>query len=158
DARHSDLLYGLPMTTYEAYNEYGGKSLYDFNSSGATTISGTAKAVKVSFDRPFEQPRVTAYSPHDWYPVSDYPLVSWLERMGYDVAYQSVTDLERSGTRALDHKAYVMPPHDEYYSANMRASLVAARDGGKSILVSGSNALYWKIRFENGPNGGQDRI
>jgi len=27
DGRASDLLYGVPMNTYEAYNNYGGKSL-----------------------------------------------------------------------------------------------------------------------------------
>ena len=49
DGRASDLLYSVPMNTYEAYNSYGGKSLYDFNSTGG-------KAVKVSFNRPFANP------------------------------------------------------------------------------------------------------
>src|SRR5207248_6013417 len=55
DSRASNLLYGVPFSTYEAYNNYGGKSLYTFNSTGAATVSGTARAVKVSFDRPFAE-------------------------------------------------------------------------------------------------------
>lgn len=57
DSSHSALLYGTAMSTFEAYNNYGGKSLYTFNSLGSPTVSGTPRAVKVSFDRPFEQPR-----------------------------------------------------------------------------------------------------
>ena len=29
DAANADVLYGVPDTTYQAYNNYGGKSLYD---------------------------------------------------------------------------------------------------------------------------------
>src|SRR5207253_2612663 len=57
DGRASDLVYGVPLNTYQAYNNYGGKSLYDFNSSGG-------KAVKVSFNRPYANPG--ASSLHDW--------------------------------------------------------------------------------------------
>src|SRR4051794_9540005 len=154
DSRSSDLLYGVPFSTYEAYNNYGGKSLYTFNSSGAATVSGTARAVKVSFDRPFMQPRDT--SRLDWYPRADYPLVSWLERSGDDVAYTSVTDLEQRAVGA--HRAYMSAPHDEYWSAAMRSALEQARSGGTNLFFAGSNAVYWKIRFENGPNGGTNRV
>jgi fibronectin type 3 domain-containing protein len=154
DARNASLLYGVPFSTYEAYNNYGGKSLYTFNSTGANTASGTPRAVKISFDRPFIQP-LDSTRP-DWYPRSDYPFVSWLERSGYDVSYGSSSDLERhpAGT----HKAYISGAHDEYWSAAMRSALEAARGAGTSIFFSGANALYWRIRYESGPNGGEDRV
>jgi hypothetical protein len=153
DARSSDLLYGIPFSTYQAYNAYGGRSLYTFNSSGAATVTGTSRAVKVSFDRPYLQPRDS--SRVDWYPRSDYALVAWLERSGYDVSYAAATDLDRGAVGA--HKAYVSGVHDEYWSAAMRASLEQSRGAGTSILFSGANAGYWKIRFEDGP-GGAGRI
>src|SRR5439155_14603392 len=58
DSRVADLLYQQPVTTYQAYNDYPydnttGKSLYDFNSYGANTVAGSKRAVKVSFDRPY---------------------------------------------------------------------------------------------------------
>src|SRR5262249_19767479 len=49
DARTASLLYQQPANTYQAYNSWGGKSLYTFNSTGGT------RAYKVSFDRPYEQ-------------------------------------------------------------------------------------------------------
>jgi fibronectin type 3 domain-containing protein len=156
DARTSDVLFGLPFSTYEAYNPYGGKSLYPFNSTGANTVAGNQQAVKVSFDRPFDYARIGGT--HDWYTRADYPLVSWLERSGYDVAYQSDTDMELNGSRVQSHMAYVLGAHDEYYSAAMRTALEQARDGGVSLFNSGANAVYWKIRYENGPGGGQNRV
>jgi Concanavalin A-like lectin/glucanases superfamily/Malectin domain/Domain of unknown function (DUF1929)/Bacterial Ig domain/Bacterial Ig-like domain len=156
DSRPSDVLFGVPFSTYEAYNPYGGKSLYPFNSSGATTVAGNQEAVKVSFDRPFEYARIGGT--HDWYTRSDYPFVFWLERNGYDVAYQSDTDMELNGARVKNHKAYILGAHDEYYSAAMRTALEQARDAGTSLFDTGANAVYWKIRFENGPTGGQNRV
>src|SRR6266566_1194262 len=52
DSRIAALLYQQPVTTYQAYNDYPnnnttGKSLYAYNSYGATTVSGNTSAVKV---------------------------------------------------------------------------------------------------------------
>jgi hypothetical protein len=156
DARASDILYGVADTNYQAYNNYGGKSLYDFNSGGGTTVAGTPRAVKVSFDRPYEQPRSGL---RDWYTRIEYAAVSWLEREGYDVAYTSNTDLERNGGRVLGHQVYFSPAHDEYYSAAMRTALTQARNSGVGLFFSGGNEVYWKIRFEASPvSGSQDRV
>src|SRR5205807_5400123 len=111
-----NVLYGVPFSTYEAYNNYGGKSLYTFNSTGATTVSGTARAVKVSFDRPFAE--VSQGNREDWFTRADYSMVSWLESQGYDVSYTAVTDLETSAVGS--HQAYMSAAHDEYWSAGMR--------------------------------------
>ncbi len=151
DSSHSDVAYGTSMTTFEAYNNYGGKSLYTFNSLGQTTVSGTPRAVKVSFDRPFEQPRSGL---RDWYTNDEFATVYWLEEMGYDVSYLSNTDLDTNGSLLLNHKAYISPAHDEYVSAGMRSAMQAARDAGVNLFFTGSNEDYWKIRFENSPTTG----
>ena len=156
DGRASKLLYGVPFATYEAYNNYGGKSLYDYNSSGPTTVSGGPRAVKVSFDRPFAQPpNITAFN--DWYTKADYPLVSFLERQGYDVAYTSNLDIGTAPARVRNHSSYISPPHDEYYSSQMRDALEQARDAGVDLFFSGSNEVYWKVRFEANVSGGSNR-
>jgi fibronectin type 3 domain-containing protein len=149
DARASALVYGVDFTTYQSYNNYGGKSLYSYNSAGANTVAGTPRAVKVSFDRPYTQPRDS--TDPNWYPRSDYPMVSWLESQGDDVSYISNVDLE---TRPVGtHQAYMSASHDEYWSAGMRTAVEQARDAGTDIFFSGSNAVFWKIRFENGAGG-----
>ena len=155
DARKAQVVYGVAFASFQAYNNYGGKSLYDFNSTGSTTVAGTARAVKVSYDRPFEQPRSGL---RDWYTRTEAATVYWLEQSGYDTSYVSNTDIGTQPSLLTGVKAYVSPAHDEYVSAGMRASLASARDAGVGLLFSGGNEVYWKIRFENGPNGGSNRV
>jgi hypothetical protein len=150
DERRSDVLYGVPFSTYQAYNNWGGKSLYGFNSPGG-------QAVKVSFDRPYAQPQDANPLIKDWYSRSDSAWVSWLERSGYDVTYTSVTDLEHAPVGS--HRVYLSGAHDEYWSAAMRSSVTAARDAGTNLIFGGANEAYWKVRFEPGPTTGvPDRV
>ena len=55
DGSHSDLYYQTSDTTWQAYNRYGGNSLY----TGASSAGGD-RAVKVSYNRPFT---TRAYAP-----------------------------------------------------------------------------------------------
>src|SRR6185437_11332542 len=48
DSRASNILVQEPVATSQAYNAYGGKSLYNFNSTNSS------HAVKVSFNRPYD--------------------------------------------------------------------------------------------------------
>ena len=155
DARKAQVVFGVGFANFEAYNNYGGKSLYDFNSSGNPTVSGTARAVKVSYDRPFEQPRSGL---RDWYTRTEIATVYWLEQQGYDTSYIANTDLGTTPSLLTGVKTYVSPAHDEYVSAGMRSAMTSARDAGVGLFFSGGNEVYWKIRFENGPNGGASRI
>jgi fibronectin type 3 domain-containing protein len=155
DSRRAQVVYGVAYAAFQAYNNYGGKSLYDFNSTGNTTVSGTTRAVKVSFDRPFEQPRSGL---RDWYTRTEAATVTWLEQSGYDTSYISNTDLETTPTLISGVKSYISPSHDEYVSAAMRTSMSAARDSGVGLFFSGGNEVYWKVRFENGPSGGSNRV
>jgi N,N-dimethylformamidase beta subunit-like protein/Big-like domain-containing protein len=148
DAAQSDVLLGLPVTTYQAYNAWGGRSLYTYSSDGDPTVSGTARAVKVSFDRPYLQP---ISGEGNWYVTVDQPIVGWLERSGYDVTYAASDDLERDPAAVLRHQAFVSPAHDEYWSAGMRSAVTAARDAGVGLFFMGANEVYWKVRFEPGP-------
>jgi hypothetical protein len=155
DSRKAQVVYGVGYSTFEAYNNYGGRSLYDFNSSGSATISGTSRAVKVSFDRPFEQPRSGL---RDWYTRTEAATVFWLEQSGYDTSYIANTDLETQPSLINGIKAYISPAHDEYVSAAMRSALTASRDNGVSLFFSGGNEIYWKIRFETGGDGSSNRV
>ena len=151
DGHAGDVLYTLPTATYQAYNPYGGKSLYDFNSNGATTVSGTTRAVKVSYDRPYAQ---TYNGANDFFPYADQSNVAFLERNGYDLDYTTSTDLHANGAQVASHKAFVSPAHDEYWSAPMRSAVTAARDSGTGLFWLGSNQVYWRIRFESSPTTG----
>ncbi len=157
-ARHAEILYGIPDTTYQAYNFWGGKSLYDDKSTGAVTVAGTPRAVKVSFDRPYIQPHDGIM--RDWYTRADYRIGRLARALGLR---RRPTTRSRSSSatapRVQDHRVFISGAHDEYYSAAMRSALLQARDRGIDLFFTGANEVYWKIRFEQPgvQSGAQDR-
>ena len=155
DSRQPEVLYGSAFTTFQAYNSWGGWSLYDWNSSGGNTVSNAPRAVKVSFDRPYNQ---TLTGQRDWYTVDEIATVYWLEQSGYDVSYASDADLEFRPSLIHNADAYLSPSHDEYWSAGMRTAATAGRDAGVNLFFAGSNEVYWKIRFESSATGQPGRV
>lgn len=124
-----------PTTTWQAYNDFGGYSLY----KGPT--ARTRHAVRVSFDRPYAD-----NAQH--FRLDEWPYVRLAERVGLPMAYLTSQDLERPG--ALDGAvAVVSGGHDEYWSVPMRAAVTAARDAGTNLAFLGGNELYWRVRLED---------
>jgi len=145
DARHSALLFKLPDGTYQAYNGYNGHSLYRYNSAGFTTVTGTSKAVQVSFDRPY----LNVYDEANWFFKADFPMVEWLEKQGYEVSYTDDTSVDANPGQLLNHKALVISGHDEYWSESEMNGYKAARNAGVSIASFSGNTGYWKVRYED---------
>ncbi len=144
-APSSRLLYVLPVDSYQAYNTFGGKSLY-FGTEGDNTVSGTSRAVKVSFNRPL----VRAGASHDWFFGPDFDLLSWLEQQGYDVSYTDDVQIAANPGQLLQHNAVVISGHSEYWSKGQFDGVKAARDAGVNIASFSANTAYWKVRYEDG--------
>lgn len=148
DGRASDILFQQGVTTYQAYNAYGGKSLYGYNSSAS------APAVKVSFNRPYDAGWGTGQ-----FLSYDLDMVAFLEKQGYDVSYSTSIDTHVSPFNLLAHKVFVSPGHDEYWSYEMRRNIENARDLGLSLGFFSANDCYWQIRLESSPaTGDQNRV
>ena len=113
DASHSDILLQTSDTTWQAYNRYGGYSLYD----GGGGANDGAHAHKVSYNRPFT---TRAAPTEDWLFNAEYPMLRFLERNGYDVTYSTDLDSDRRGDLILNHKIFISSGHDEYWSAVQR--------------------------------------
>src|SRR5262249_3666408 len=58
-------------------------------------------------------------------------------------------DTARSGAELLNHKLFLSVGHDEYWSAQQRANVQAARDAGVDVAFFGGNEIYWKTRLAN---------
>src|SRR5215213_9858497 len=76
DDSSAKMLFVLPVADYQAYNLFGGKSLYFGNVEGDTVGSntpatGTDRAAKVSFNRPFSQ----AGAMQNWFLGPDFDLL-----------------------------------------------------------------------------------
>jgi RTX calcium-binding nonapeptide repeat (4 copies) len=135
-ARRAPILVQASPTTWQAYNGWGGGSLYEFNSPGGR------RAAKIAFDRPYDQPL-------EQRPESlEMPLARFLERSGYDVAYQADVDTARDPGSLDGRRVVVVAGHSEYWSKGMRDSFERARDAGVDLAFFGANAAYWQIRYE----------
>jgi methionine-rich copper-binding protein CopC len=139
DSSHSDLYFQTSDTTWQAYNSYGGNSLYVGNPAG--------RAYKVSYNRPFNTFSGDTF--HDFVWNAEYPMVRFLESNGYDVSYESGVDTDRYGSLIKQHKTFMSVGHDEYWSGQQRANVEAARDAGVNLAFFSGNEIFWKTRYEN---------
>ena len=161
------LLLVLATNTYNAYNDWGGPSLY----TGAT---------QVSFRRPFTPGLLRKPEPHvryanvdeiddpeherfhSWAKVHGLGALSgsagfhnwervfirWAEREGYTVDVAANSDLEFHPEVLDHHSLYVSVGHGEYWSWGMRDTLEGfVGRGGNAAFFSG-NAVCWQVRYE----------
>ncbi|WP_041855405.1 N,N-dimethylformamidase beta subunit family domain-containing protein [Candidatus Korobacter versatilis] len=136
---HSDLLYNIPFFTYEAYNAWGGKSLYDFNSTD------TVAAVKVSLNRPF----IGIVEPGDGdLLLHDLDMIRFLEKHGWDMTYTTDVELNAGTIKFGQYKAFITGGHPEYWTKEMRDHITAARDGGTNLGFFTGNEMFWQIRLQ----------
>jgi hypothetical protein len=144
----SEYVVVTPDTTYEAYNNWGGSSLYGTDNGMFNESENGQKAVKVSFDRPYVQEAGSSQVL-----VFEVDAIRWMERQGYDLSYISNLDLDRDPGQLLRHKAYISLGHDEYWTKAMRDGMRDARDSGVGLAFLGANAAYWQMRFEPDSRG-----
>jgi hypothetical protein len=147
DERASDVVIKTADETWTAYNAYGGISLYG-HSSGTSWWSG--RGYKVSYNRPLTMREDEVFS--SFY-SSEYPMVRWMERNGYDVSYMAGVDFARRAAELREHKLLVSSGHDEYWSAEQRSNVEAARDAGVNLAFFSGNEIYWKTRWEPSIDG-----
>jgi hypothetical protein len=146
DARPAPFLFQSSVTTYQAYNPWGGKSLYDFNSTGG-------RALKVSFNRPYVDEFGSGQFMAFWAGWEN-NMVRFLEREGYDVTYCTNVDTHAHPGLLATHKAFFSVGHDEYWSWEMREQVEAALASGVHLGFFSANTCYWQIRFEPSPADG----
>jgi len=133
-AQRAPILVQASAITWQAYNGWGGGSLYEFNSPGGR------RAAKIAFDRPYEQP---------FEQIWELPLVRFLEQNGYDVSYQADVDTARDPSTLDGRRLVIVAGHGEYWSKEMRDAFEHARDTGTNLAFMGANNAYWQVRFED---------
>ena len=158
----------LTTNTYNAYNDWGGPSLY----TGAT---------QVSFQRPMIRGLLRKPEPHVRYPNledADDPenehfqswarmhglgslsgsagfhnwersFVRWAEREGYAVDVAVNSDLEFHPEVLENQRLVVSVGHDEYWSWGMRDALESFVSRGGNVAFLSGNSVCWQVRYED---------
>ena len=134
------------VTTWQAYNLWGGYSLY-FGKNGKGEDFAHRSRV-VSFDRPYYYGDGSGE-----FLNNELGIISLAESLGLDVTYWTDVDLHQHPERLLRHRALFSLGHDEYWSSSMRTGAETARDHGVNLAFMGANAVYRHIRFQPSPLG-----
>ncbi len=163
------ILLVLSTSTYDAYNDWGGPSLYTGGS-------------RVSMLRPMASGFLTKPEPHRrkmqpqpdrealWFfewaePLGvsvwsggagwwnwERPFAHWAERTGYRFDVAISTDLETVSGVLEGYRAFVCVGHDEYWSWGMREALDAHTAAGGNAAIFSGNTCYWQVRFDHEAN------
>ncbi len=131
--RDTKILLQLATNTYNAYNNWGGYSVYSYH--GHSNLQGH----RISFDRPM----AGLFSRWESF------FVEWAEQNGYTLDYAANSDLEFHPEILQGYRLVLSVGHDEYWSGGMRNNLEAfIADGGNAAFFSG-NSVCWQVRNEN---------
>jgi hypothetical protein len=162
----------LSTNTYNAYNSWGGKSLY----TGGSRVSfarpfGRGMLMRPSTERDDrksrptyrrEEPDVDGLIYQQYRFANGYPgfmgsagwftyerrFVEWAEEQGFEFDYAVSSDLERVPEAVAGYDLVLGVGHDEYWSAGQREAIeVHVRGGGNYVSLSG-NTMFWQVRLE----------
>lgn len=129
----SKILLQLSTNTYNAYNNWGGFSVYAYNS-----LSNN-QGHRVSFERPVRSQ----------FSRGELPFVKWAEANGYALEFAANDDLEFRPEILAGYKLVLSVGHDEYWSAPMRDSLEAWIAKGGNVAFFSGNTCCWQVRTED---------
>ncbi len=134
-ARKGAVLARLGTNTYQAYNDWGGHSLYPSDDNDV-------RGVMVSFDRP---------APPDFFEYDAF-LVGWLEglapALGGAIDYASNFDIHRDPALMDGYKLVICGAHDEYWSGEEFDAFEARIfKQGRNTCFFGGNTAYYQVRY-----------
>lgn len=124
----SGILVKLGDTTAQAYNAWGGRSLY---STPFTPV--------VTFDRPAD---VGLYEKYQL------PFLQWAQTRGVAFDLCSSLDLHVDPLLLGSYRLFVSLGHDEYWSLEMRDAVEAFVAAGGNACFFSANTCFWQIRLD----------
>jgi hypothetical protein len=167
DSRSSDLYVQSSVTTWQAYNPWGGDSLYPYPRSVACPVNsvpnGLSIGTAVSFNRPYAGCTCDSSLSYgsgagefltqlnqDPEPGWEYNILRWMEKQGYDATYCTSVDTHLGWPVSKTTKAFLSVGHDEYWSSRQRSNVEDKRDNTSNpvnLAFFASNVCSWQIHF-----------
>jgi hypothetical protein len=141
-ARPAPLLLELPTASWEAYNAWGGNSLYP-GATKTVEATGTTQGVEVSYDRPYESQTGAGQ-----FFIREVAMVRFLERYGYPVSYTTIDSIDAQPAQVQGARALIDAGHSEYWSRRDAQAFMRARDAGTNLIFLSSDTTAWEVRFE----------
>ncbi|MBY6037091.1 cell wall-binding repeat-containing protein [Fictibacillus nanhaiensis] len=128
--------------TWEAYNSWGGKSLYSYSYvNGARNYNEV-----VSSNRPNPEAIPTGNEGH--LANGERHILSWLERNNHPYSMISEFDLHQHSSLLNSYKTLIISTHSEYWSTPMYRALEGFLKRGGNVLYLSGNGIYWKVALK----------
>jgi hypothetical protein len=165
-ARSAPIVLVLSTATWNAYNDWGGPSLY----TGGTEVSFERPLARGFLHKP-EPARRKMQPELDreglWYfewaaPLGlsvwsggagwwtwERPFLAWAESSGFQVDVAISQDLEQHPEVLDGHRLYLSVGHDEYWSWGMRDAVEGFTAAGGNAAFFSGNTCYWQVRFSD---------
>lgn len=133
--------------TWQAYNQWGGYSLYE----GKDGAYGN-RSLAVSFDRPYDKNGAEKFL------VYERAAVVLAERLRIPLAYTTGVDVHLAPSVLRDATTVVSLGHDEYWTPEQRRYVTRARDAGTNLVFLGANSCFRRVRLEPMGTGAARRV
>ncbi len=128
-----------PVTTWQAYNQWGGYSLYHGPGGRPAELRGEL--------RPAVQPGATGAND---YRTAALPIVVRAERLGIPLSYFTNVDLAHDPADARRApRAMCRWVTTSTGRRRCGRAVTAARDAGTNLAFLGANTMYWRVRLED---------
>jgi hypothetical protein len=162
----SPILLVLSTATYNAYNDWGGPSLY----TGGTRVSlerpltrgfltkpePAARKAQAFPDREAlgyfawaEERGLSPWSGGSGWWTWERPFIAWAEREGFAIDVAVSQDLEQHPDVLDGHRLFLSVGHDEYWSWGMRDTVEGFLAAGGNAGFFSGNTCWWQVRFED---------
>ena len=166
DRPRAPILFVLSTATYDAYNDWGGPSLY----TGGNQVSMRRPMAPGFLVKPEPHRRKMQPLPDReglWFFEWAEPLglsvwsggagwwnwertfLRWAERNGFRLDIAISTDLETVPDLLDGYRLFACAGHDEYWSWGMRDALDAHLGSGGNAAILSGNTCYWQVRFDH---------
>lgn len=139
--------YVSTATTWQAYNQWGGRSLYKGPDGNFDT-----RSFEVSLDRPYGLMGRNKFMGYD------VPMVRVADASNADIAWFTNIDIALDPSLLEGATAVFTSGHDEYWPVPYREAMTKARDAGTNIAIMGANTSYWRVRLKDSETGDGRRI
>jgi len=137
--------------TWQAYNNFGGYSLYrGLGDSDEARVNNRSRTV--SFDRPYSGSGAVHIN------RDAIALTQFIEKQGFDVDHYADTDIDAKPSILKSYNGVLFGGHPEYATRRIYEATFAARNSGVNLAFFSANSFYWQARITSSTIGASRQV
>ena len=137
--------------TWQAYNNFGGYSLYrGLGDSDEARVNNRSRTV--SFDRPYSGSGAVHIN------RDAIALTQFIEKQGFDIDHYADTDIDAKPSILKSYNGVLFGGHPEYSTRRIYEATFAARNSGVNLAFFSANSFYWQARITSSTIGASRQV